>query len=85
MCIDNAHGEQDSENESSGTGDTVVIGASLMRKRVHKTPDDSIPLPQPFKLPKHYRKDIEIALRTQKMTKETRSAFLSAVASSMLT
>ena len=41
-------------------------------------------LPDPFPLPKHYRHDVELSLKTKKMTKETRSQFFSAVASSML-
>ncbi len=49
-----------------------------------KTEDDHTPLPDPYPLPKYYRADIEKALATGKMTKETRSSFLSAVASSML-
>lgn len=55
------------------------------KRKVVKAPDDSVPLPNPFPLPKHYRHDVEVALSSKKLTKETRSQFLSAVASSMLT
>ena len=54
------------------------------RIKLNKTDDDAIPLPNPFLLPKHFRADVEVALKSGKMTKETESAFLSAVASSML-
>ena len=49
-----------------------------------KTEDDAIPLPDPFPLPKHYRSDVEVALKSKKMTTETRSCFILAVASAML-
>lgn len=54
------------------------------RKSIKKTSEDSIPLPTPFPLPKHYRRDIEVALNAKKMTRETKRAFLSTVASTML-
>ena len=41
-------------------------------------------LPDPFPLPKNFPSEVEMALRTQKMTKETNRAFLSAVAAAML-
>ena len=55
------------------------------KRRIEKVQDDSVPLPDPFPLPKHYRSDVESALKSKKMTKETRSSFLSSVASAMLT
>lgn len=54
------------------------------KKRSMKTEDDHTPLPDPYPLPKYYRADIEKALATGQLTKEVRSSFLSAVASSML-
>ena len=54
------------------------------KQKFVKTEDDAIPLPDPFPLPKHYRADVEVALASGKMTKETMSAFLSAVAAAML-
>ena len=54
------------------------------KRKFVKTEDDAIPLPDPFSLPKHYRADVEVALASGKMTKETTSAFLSAVAAAML-
>lgn len=50
-----------------------------------KTAEDSIPLPDPFILPKNFRPDVTTALQSGKMTYETGRAFLTAVASSMFT
>ena len=58
--------------------------SSVKKRKLEKSPDDTVPLPKPFPLPKHFRKDVEIALKTKKMTKETRSSFFSSVASAML-
>ena len=46
--------------------------------------EDCTPLPNHFPLPKYYRADVEEALTSRKMTRETTSAFYSAVASGML-
>ena len=54
------------------------------RKKITKTGDDHIPVPHPFPLPKHYRADVEEALRKKEMTSETKKSFLSS-ASAMLT
>ena len=50
-------------------------------KSVTKTPEDSIPLPDPFVLPKNFRPDVTTALNSGKMNQETNKAFLSSVAS----
>ena len=42
------------------------------------------PLPDPFPLPENFRYDVEVALKSGKMSRETSKSFLSAVASSML-
>ena len=52
---------------------------------VCKTEDDAIPLPDPFELPKHYRPDVEVDLKSGSMTEDTTRAFLSSVAASMFT
>lgn len=54
------------------------------RRKLIKSEDDLIPLPNPFPLPKHFRADVEAALANKKMTMETTAAFYSAIASSML-
>ena len=75
------------EEESSHSG---VITPELLTpvtkqvKKIQKTEDDAIPLPDPFPLSKHYRSDVEVALKSKKMTTETRSCFILAVASAML-
>ena len=53
-------------------------------QKIKKTEEDTVPLPDPFPLPKNFRSDVEVALGIGKMTSETRTSFLSAVASAML-
>ena len=57
---------------------------AIKKKKFIKTEDDCIPLPDPFPLPKNFRSDVEISLKSGNMTRESKSAFLSAVASAML-
>ena len=71
----------DEEESTADSNSTVVL---TKKKRIDKGSDDTVPLPKPFPLPKHYRQDIETALRNKQMTRETRSAFFTAIASSML-
>ena len=52
-------------------------------KIVKETKDKCNPLPDPFPLPKHFRPDVHVSLMSQRMTKNTRAAFFSAVASAM--
>lgn len=74
-----------SDDGMESTTASTSIGSTISRKRkISKTADDSVPLPEPFPLLKHYRKDVEEALKNGKMNKETRSSFLHAVASAML-
>lgn len=54
------------------------------KRDIMKTEDDSIPLPDPFPLPKYFSRDVEIALENKKLPTRERRAFLSDVASSML-
>lgn len=49
-----------------------------------KTEDDNTPLPNPFPLPKYFRRDVLDKLNSKEMTSESTSAFLSSIASSML-
>ena len=41
------------------------------------------PLPDPFTLPVNHRPDVEVALKSGKMTTETRKAYLSQVAAAI--
>jgi hypothetical protein len=61
-----------------------VFDSKRKRKKITKTEDDIIPLPDPFPLPKHYRADVEVALRNKTLTSETTKSFLSSVAAAML-
>ena len=54
-----------------------------MPKAICKTEQDSVPLPDPFELPKHYRPDVEVALKSGKMTIDATKALLSTVAAAM--
>jgi hypothetical protein len=54
------------------------------KQKFHKTEDDSIPLPDPFPLPKHYPTSIETALKRGNMAYKEKQAFLSEVASAIL-
>ena len=82
-----------SDSDSDGDGSTQTATSTksapckytlkALPKSVVKTAEDSIPLPDPFILPKNFRPDVTAALQSGKMTHETDRAFLSAVASSM--
>ena len=61
------------------------VSACSSKKRVVKTEDDSIGLPDPFPLLKRYRAEVENALKEGCINKNIRSYFLSSVATSMLT
>ena len=53
-------------------------------RNIVKTADDSIPLPDPFPLPKYYSRGVEMALENKTLPTKERRVFLSDVASSML-
>ena len=71
--------ETGSESVSNSSGPPAK-----KRKKVVKTEEDAIPLPDPYPLPAHYGADVEVALKNGKLTKSTRVAFLEKVATSML-
>ena len=83
--------ESDSDSDESTQTATSTKSApckytlKALPKSVSKTAEDSIPLPDPFILPKNFRPDVTTALQCGKMTYETDRAFLTAVASSMFT
>uniref|UniRef100_A0A1X7UQ92 Uncharacterized protein n=1 Tax=Amphimedon queenslandica TaxID=400682 RepID=A0A1X7UQ92_AMPQE len=53
------------------------------KKKINKTEDDSIPLPDPFPLPKHYRAEVEKALKLKQMSVSNMRHFLSFIASAV--
>ena len=63
---------------------TIVFLLSKKKLTVAKTEDDSVPLPDPFPLPKHYPRHLEEALSEGKMSHRQKRAFITEVASSML-
>ena len=75
--------EQNSESKDMQCKSKYVL--EDMPKAVYKTEQDAIPLPDPFELPKHYRPDVEVALKSGKMTVDTNKSFLSTVAAAMFT
>ena len=54
------------------------------KRKVVKDLDDAVPLPSPYPLPSHYSSSVEAALKEGRLSHVTRQAFLSSVASSML-
>ena len=76
--------ESDSDAKSSIQSRKYIL-KQVPKSVVCKTEDDSIPLPDPFELPKHYRADVEVDLKSGSMTEDTTRAFLSSVAASMFT
>ena len=72
-----------SSNPSASSSLTSTT-PSRKKMKIIKSADDAIPLPDPFPLPKHFRADVEVALKTEKMSSESRKSFISAIASAML-
>ena len=70
-------------NKSSGSSSSTTE-PSVKRPKIVKNEDDSIPLPDPFPLPKHYPHDIQCALNMKKMSIKDKQSFVSEIASSML-
>ena len=73
--------------DTDGDGAPSDAFAKLrMKNKTHfvKSPEDHVPLPDPFPLPYHYREDVERSLRMKSMTQQTKRSFFSAVASAML-
>ena len=64
---------------------SLYVLKKVPKSVVCKTEDDAVPLPDPFLLPKFYRADVEVALKSSTMTEDTTRAFLSCVAASMFT
>ena len=66
--------------------DTPIEKSSAIqrRKRSLKTEDDDIPLPDPFPIPKNFRMDVDVSLKSGKMNRQTKSAFFSSIASAIL-
>ena len=60
------------------------VTSSIVKKKITKTDDDMIPLPDPFPLPKRYKPEVEKALKAKQMSNKARSDFLSSIASAIL-
>ena len=75
---------QKRKRNQSGRKDAVAVAEERKPFKVAKLESDNVPIPDPFPLPEHYRSDVEAALKAGKMTSETRSCFISSIASAML-
>lgn len=73
----------DSLNKCSGPPSSITE-PSVKRLKIVKDEDDSVPLPDPFPLPKHYPHDIQCALNVKKMSIKDKQRFVSEIASAML-
>lgn len=56
--------QDESEAGSPSTGtDSITLITPQNKRRIEKCPDDAVPLPNPFPLPKHYRAEVEASLK----------------------
>lgn len=76
--------EIESADAPSISDDLKPSVESKIRQKIMKTEDDSMPLPDPFPLPKYYPQDVEVALREKKMSSKVKRKFISEVSSAML-
>ena len=63
----------------SPINEEVVTTLKTKRPKPHEDP-----LPDPFPLPKIFQSDVELTLRSGKMTNETRTAFINQLGSAIL-
>ncbi len=71
--------EDNLSDESSGE---IPVAKKIKKGIISRVKEK--PLPHPFGLPENYRHDVEICLKTGKMTASARKHFISAIASAML-
>lgn len=72
--LDSSKFEAVADDSITSDGNSLKI---RKRRRLEKSKEDSIPLPNPYPLPKHYRRNVEEALKRKALTKDTHSHFLS--------
>ena len=83
--LEGSDSDADNKSEQSSVKSNQYVLKEVPKSVVCKTEDDAIPLPDPFPLPKHYRADVEPALKSGNMTEDTTRELLSCVATSMFT
>ena len=83
--LEGSDSDADNKSEQPSAKSSKYILEEVPKSVVCKTEDDAIPLPDTFPLTKHYRADVELALKSGSMTEDTTRAFLSCVAASMFT
>lgn len=77
--------QDESEAGSPSTGtDSITLITPQNKRRIEKCPDDAVPLPNPFPLPKHYRAEVEASLNKKQLSSSERRQFVSSIAAAML-
>ena len=74
--------DEDTEEDKVGETSTPISVIMPLYKQIQSSEK---PLPDPFPLPHNFRTDVEVALKTGEMTRETTKSFFSTVAGSILT
>ena len=69
-----------SDDDESLKSSSSTSTLKTKKTTVKKDPEDSIPLPSPFPLPKYYPYGVEQALNSKQMTRETTTKFMSCIA-----
>ena len=78
------------DGDTTGTGESGSIASTSSgvpikkRRTIEKSKEDSVPLPDPFPLPKHYSVEVEMAIKEQKFSNVARQVFIGKVAAAML-
>ena len=81
--------DSDDENNSTTEISVTQVDSSSYKKLKLELPEiiskkgNEKPLPHPFPLPANYRPEVELCLKSGKMTTEARKHFLSAIASAI--
>ena len=71
--------------EKHGTStDSVAVRMPKKIQKIDKCYDDTVPLLNPFPLPKHYSAEVEVALKAKQMSSIARKQFVGSVATAML-
>jgi hypothetical protein len=77
FCVNN--GQDGSETRSENSEISMVKA-----KKIMKSKEDAIPLPNPFPLPNSYGAEVDTALKVKQMTTITRQGFTAKVAAAIL-
>ncbi len=70
-------------DDTQSTSDYSATKKLRLPGNVEKKGDDETPIPHPFPFPSNYRRDVQVCLKSGRMTSEARRHFLSSIASTM--